>query len=81
MAITVDFLGNRLVTDGINIQQSVANVSTHPTAAELTAIFGSPTTLGRGFVGSVDDNSGDTAVYVCITSDASWYWTLCTKST
>lgn len=81
MAQKVDLRGNQLQTDGINVPQSVANVTeAAPTAAELTATFGSPATLGRGFVATVDDNNGDTAGLLVWTSDASWYWVAGTKS-
>jgi hypothetical protein len=61
--------------------QAVDNVhDTTPTAAELTAAFGSPETLGRGFIGTVDDADGDTNGYICWTSDASWYFLKGTKA-
>ncbi len=67
-------------TAGIRTKQSVANVNdTTPTAAELTGTFGSPATLGRGFVATVDDNDGDTNGYIVWTSDASWYFLKGTK--
>jgi hypothetical protein len=66
---------------GLRTIQSVANVTeAAPTAAELTAAFGSPATLGRGFVGTVDDNDGDAASVLCWTSDASWYHVVGVKS-
>lgn len=68
-------------TAGIRTKQSVANVhDTTPTAAELTATFGSPATLGRGFVATVDDADGDTNGYLVFTSDASWYFLKFTKA-
>lgn len=68
-------------TAGIRTIQSVANVNdTTPTAAELTAAFGSPATLGRAFVATVDDADGDTNGYIVWTSDASWYWLKGTKA-
>lgn len=66
---------------GVRTKQSVANVhDTTPTAAELTGTFGSPATLGRGFVATVDDADGDTNGYICWTSDASWYFLKGTKA-
>jgi len=66
---------------GVRTKQSVANVNdTTPTAAELTGTFGSPATLGRGFVATVDDADGDTNGYIVWTSDASWYWLKGTKA-
>lgn len=81
MADKYDLVGNQLVTSGINTVQSLANVhDTTPTAASLTATFGSPATLGRGFVGTIDDNDGDTNGYIVWTSDASWYFLKGTKA-
>lgn len=75
------FTGQAAFAGGLNSKQSVANVhDTTPTAAELTGTFGSPATLGRGFVATVDDNDGDTNGYLVWTSDASWYWLKGTKA-
>lgn len=67
--------------EGVNTKQAVNNVhDTTPTAAELTTSFGSPSSLGRGFVGTVDDADGDTNGYLVWTSDASFYWLKGTKA-
>jgi hypothetical protein len=66
---------------GVRTKQSLNNVNdTTPTAAELTAAFGAPATLGRGFVATIDDADGDTNGYIVWTSDASWYWLKGTKA-
>jgi hypothetical protein len=66
---------------GLRTIQSVADVhDTTPTDAQLDAAFGTPATLGRGFIGTVDDADGDTNFYIAITSDASWYWVKMTKA-
>lgn len=64
----------------LHVQQSTANVSSPPTDAELDSAFGTPATLGRGFIGTVDDNDGDATMWLCITSDASWYTVATTKA-
>lgn len=64
----------------LHVQQSVANVSSPPTDAELDSAFGTPATLGRGFIGTVDDNDGDATMWLCVTSDASWYYVATTKA-
>lgn len=67
---------------GIRTIQSVANVTeAAPTDAELDSAFGTPATLGRGFIGTIDDNDADTASILVWTSDASWYHVVGTKST
>lgn len=67
--------------NGIRTKQSVNNVhDTTPTDAELDTAFGTPATLGRGFVATIDDNDGNTNGYLVWTSDASWYWLKGTKA-
>jgi len=66
---------------GLRTKQAVNNVNdTTPTAAELTTSFGDPATLGRGFVGTVDDADGNTNGYIVWTSDASFYFLKGTKA-
>lgn len=67
-------------TGGLSTLQSVANYSDPPTDAELDAAFGTPATLGRGFVALLDDNDADTDSYIVWTSDASWYYIKATKA-
>ena len=68
-------------TAGIRTKQAVNNVhDTTPTAAELTTSFGAPATLGRGFIGTVDDADGDTNGYIVWVSDASFYFVKGTKA-
>lgn len=68
---------------GIRTKQAVNDISsaTVPTAAELTTSFGAPATLGRGFIGTVDDADGDTNFYIVAASDASFYFLKMTKAT
>lgn len=66
---------------GIRTKQAVTNVNdTAPTKAELTTAFGNPTTLGRGFIGTVDDADGDTNGYIVWVSDANFYFVKGTKA-
>ena len=62
------------------VEQSVADVSSPPTDAELDAAFDTPANLGRGFLATVDDNSGDTDVWIVWTTDASWFYVQGTKA-
>lgn len=74
--------GKLTATAGVNTKQAVNNVNdTTPTKAELTTSFGDPTTLGRGFIGTVDDADGDTNGYIVWTSDANFYFLKGTKAT
>lgn len=54
------------------IPVSTANVSTPPTAAQLSSAFGTPANLGDGFIGLVDDAGTGTAFYVCFTVGGVW---------
>ena len=66
---------------GLRTKQSVDNVNdATPTDAELDSAFGTPASLGRGFIGTVDDADADARMFLCVTSDAGWYFTLMTKA-
>lgn len=76
------FTGVKTFTDSIKIKQDVSNVhDTTPTDASLDSAFGTPASLGRGFLATIDDADGDTNGYLVWTSDASWYWLKGTKAT
>lgn len=76
------YTGLKTFSDSIKVKQAVNNVNdTTPTAAELTTSFGNPATLGRGFVGTVDDADGDTNGYIVWCSDAAFYFVKGTKAT
>lgn len=71
-----------MTNGGLRTIQAVDNVNdTTPSDAELDTAFGTPATLGRGFIGTIDDADGDTNFYLCLTSDASWYFLKFTKAT
>ena len=54
------------------VQLSTANVSATPTNAELDSAFGQPATLGRRFIGIVDDAGGGTTYWLCMTDETNW---------
>ena len=68
---------------GLRTTQAVNNVNdTTPTDAELQTSFGgTAASLGRGFIGTIDDNDGDAIGYIVWTSDASYYFIIGTKAT
>ena len=67
--------------NGVRTKQAVNQVhDTDPTIGELTTSFGDPATLGRGFIGTVDDNDGDTNFYLVAVSDGSFFYTKMTKA-
>jgi hypothetical protein len=73
--------GIEVFSAGLRTLQAVNNVhDTTPTLAELTTSFGDPATLGRGFMGTVDDNDGDAISYFVWVTDASYYWVKGTKA-
>jgi hypothetical protein len=76
----LDVTGMVRGTTGLITTQSIANFSDPPTDAELDAAFGTPATLGRGFMVLLDDNDADTDGYIVWTSDASWYYIKATKA-
>jgi len=82
VAVTVPGAGGAVVfANALRTKQAVNDVhDTTPTAAELTTSFGNPATLGRGFLGTVDDNDGDAIGYIVWCSDASFYFLKGTKA-
>lgn len=78
----VTVTGTAVFQAGLNTKQVVDNVhDTAPTEASLVSAFGAVATLGRGFIGTIDDNDGDTNGYIVWTSDASFYYIKGTKAT
>lgn len=65
----------------LHVQQDVSDVSDPPTDAELDSAFGTPASLGRGFIATLDDNDANTDVWLVYTSDASWFYLQGTKAT
>ena len=52
---------------------STLDVSNPPTAAELTAEFGSPSAVGAGFTICINDNGAGTNAYTCTSDGANWW--------
>lgn len=66
---------------GLKTKVAVNNVNdTTPTAAELTTSFGSPSAVGAGFVGLVNDAAGDTNNYLVFSNGTSYYYLKFTKA-
>lgn len=66
---------------GLRTIQAVTDVDgTAPTKEELTTALGDPSTIGRGFIGTVDDNDGNTNFFLCVASDADWFYAKLTKA-
>jgi hypothetical protein len=80
-AIRVD-LTTRVVEcpNGLRTKVSTANVSNPPTDAELDSTFGTPATVGSGFVGLVNDNGGGTNEYLCWSDGTNWFYSTGTKA-
>lgn len=55
------------------MQIDTTNVSNPPTDAELDSAFGTPATVGAGFMAWVDDNNADTALYLVMSNGTSWW--------
>lgn len=64
---------------GLNV--STADVTNPPTDAELDSAFGTPAAVGAGFAAIVNDNNGDTTVWLVTSTGASWFYVALTKAT
>ena len=66
---------------GVRTKQAINNVNdTTPTAAELTTSFGTPASVGTGFVGVVKDNDADTNCFVVVSNGTSYFYLKFTKA-
>jgi hypothetical protein len=71
-----------LADDGtILIRVSTANTSNPPTDAQLDAEFGTPATVGAGFLALLDDNGGGANVYLVSSDGTNWWHVTLTKAT
>lgn len=65
---------------GIKTIQAVTDVhDTVPTAANCVTAFGAAATVGRGFIGTIDDADADARGFLVFASDASYYFIAATK--
>lgn len=68
-------------TQGLQTKVAVNNVNdTTPTAAELTTSFGSPSAVGTGFIGLVNDAAGNTNNYLVFSNGTSFFYLKFTKA-
>lgn len=58
---------------GLKTKVSVANTANPPTQAELVSTFGTAATVGSGWIGLLNDNSGGANEYL-VWSDGANYW-------
>jgi hypothetical protein len=66
---------------GLRTKMAINNVNdTTPTAAELTTSFGTPASVGTGFVGVVKDADVDTNCYVVVSNGVSYFYLKFTKA-
>lgn len=72
--------------DGTNgrsliIELDTSDVTNPPTDAELDSAFGTPGTVGGGFLAMLDDNGAGSAVYLVGSDGTNWWHVAMTKST
>jgi hypothetical protein len=67
-------------TGGIRTKISTANVDAPPTDAQLDSAFGTPGTVGAGFVGLVDDNNAHTVEYLVWSDGTKWFYAAGTEA-
>ena len=52
-----------------------------PTDAELDTAFGTPASVGDGYVGILDDSGAGTSVFICVARGTTWQYVKLTKAT
>lgn len=66
--------------NGLRTKLVTTNVSSPPTDAELDSAFGTPSVVGSGFTGLVNDNGGGTAEYIVWSDGTNWFYVAGTKA-
>lgn len=62
------------IFDNLILDQDEDVLSDPPTDAELDGIFGTPATVGQGFVGFVQDSTSGLRTYLIYSDGTSWYY-------
>ena len=65
---------------GLRTLTATDNVSDPPTDAELDTAFGTPATVGEGFVGLVDDGNAEATIWLCAAIGSTWWYEELTKA-
>jgi len=65
--------------NGLKVLISTADVTAPPTDADLDAAFGTPATVGAGFIALVDDAGAGAAVYLLASDGTNWWQVALTK--
>jgi hypothetical protein len=67
--VDCSFGGIRTITATDNVDDI------EPTDAQLDTAFGTPATVGEGFIGIIDDNNAETRVWLCVAVGSTWWHT------
>ena len=70
-----------LFSAGLRTKVSEDNTDNPPTDAQLDTAFGEPATVGKGFIGILNDAAGGTNEYLCWSDGTSWFYATGTKAT
>jgi len=74
-------IGTCNLTEGaLRLNVDTTDVADPPTDANLDSAFGTPATVGSGFVAFLDDNNLDTDFWLVASNGTSWYYTQLTKA-
>lgn len=68
-------------TNGVVTKNSTADVTNPPSDSELDTAFGTPVTVGAGFIGILDDDGAGANVYLAASDGTNWWYTALTKAT
>lgn len=58
----------------LRVALSNDDVSDPPTDAQLDSAFGTPSMIGNGFVGVLDDAGAGTKVWLCVAKNSRWWY-------
>ena len=64
----------------LGVATSDDDTSNPPTDAELDTAFGTPATVGDGFMAVLDDNGAGSNVYLVVSDGTNWWYATLTKA-
>jgi hypothetical protein len=67
-------------TGGLRSKTATTDVANPPTDAQLDTAFGTPATVGSGFLALLDDDGAGTAVYLVASDGTNWWYAALTKA-
>lgn len=73
-------MGGTLTADATQLSVDISNFQDPPTESGLTAVFGTPASVGAGFSYLIDDAGSGATMYVVTSDGNNWHYSTYTKA-